>query len=48
MPLLLPEINAEHIQLVKASAQEQRLERMHRYQPELHEHGADDCAQGFG
>ena len=46
VPLLLPEVNADHIQLVKIQRATTRLEWMHPHQSELHEHRSHRRAQG--
>ena len=48
VPLLLPEINADHIHLVKQQRDQSRLERMHPHESELHEHRSHDRTQGAG
>ena len=40
VPLVLPEVNAEHLHLIEEQSWRKRVGRLHRHQLQLHRHGS--------
>lgn len=45
VPLVIPEVNPEHLGLIPVQRQESTIERLHGYQRELHDHVPGDGAR---
>ena len=45
VPLVIPEVNFEHLELARRTRDTQDLRRLHRHQPQLLGHRAGSCAQ---
>ena len=41
VPLIIPEVNADHLALIARQRREPRLARLHRHQPQLLDHSPD-------